>query len=223
MNEQPGPAPLTGWRRTLVLTVDRWIYFLSKRWLIFFNLAVALYLFLPVLAPVLTVAGAPRVGKALYIAYRPACHQLPERSLFLFGPKLTYSLEELHGAGLISPQDGPLARQRFLGAPGIGFKIALCQRDIALYGTMFIAGLAFGVVRALRKQPVRPLPLWLFGLLLVPMIADGGTQLIMLRESNLVLRTITGALTGFACVWLLYPHLQAAFDDLRIQAEARVR
>ena len=88
---------------------------------------------------------------------------------------------------------------------------------------MVIAGLAFGVVRALRKQPVRPLPLWLFGLLLLPMVIDGGTQLLMLRESSWVLRGVTGALTGFACVWLLYPHLQAAFDDLRIQAEARVR
>jgi uncharacterized membrane protein len=116
-----------------------------------------------------------------------------------------------------------VARQRFLGAPGIGFKVALCQRDIALYGTMVITGLAFGVVRALRKQPVRPLPLWLFGLLLLPMVIDGGTQLLMLRESGWVLRSVTGALTGFACVWLLYPHLQAAFDDLRIQAEARVR
>jgi uncharacterized membrane protein len=206
-----------GWRREVVLTLDRWIYRFSKRWLALFNLAIGLYVLLPILAPVLLVGGAPRLGRALYTIYRPACHQLPERSLFLYGPKLTYSLEELHTAGLVAEQDGPVERQRFLGAPGIGFKVALCQRDLALYGSMVAAGLAFGLWRRLR-----PLRLWVFGLMLLPMAIDGGTQLLLLRESTLLLRSVTGALTGVACVWLLYPHLQQAFDDLRRQANKRV-
>jgi uncharacterized membrane protein len=202
----------------LILTLDRWIYRFAKRWLALFNLALALYLFLPVLAPVLVAHGAPRLGRLIYTVYRPACHQLPERSFFLFGPQRVYSLDELHEAELVAPQDGPVERQRFLGTPGIGFKIALCQRDIALYGGMLAAGLVFGLVR----KRMRPLKLWLFGLLLLPMGIDGGTQLLMLRESNWVLRILTGVLAGFACVWLLYPHLEGAFEDLRQQANQRV-
>lgn len=224
MNEQTSPAPVTGWKRELILTLDRWIYVFAKRWLAIFNIGMGLYLLLPLLAPVLMSGGASQVGRLIYVVYRPACHQLPERSFFLFGPKPLYSLEELHSADLLTEQDGPAERQRFLGAAGIGFKVALCQRDLAMYGSMFAAGLVFGLVRALRlKRPLRPLKLWLFGLLLLPMAIDGGTQLLMLRESNWWLRVVTGVLTGAACVWLLYPYLQEAFDDLRQQANKRVR
>jgi len=218
LSEQTSQASLTGWRREVVLTLDRWIYRLAKRWLALFNLAVGIYVLLPVLAPVLMAGGAPRIGQAIYVLYRPSCHQLPERSIFLFGPQRTYSLEELIGAGLISEQDGNLERQRFLGTPGIGYKVAICQRDLALYGSIVALGLVFGLVR----KHLRPLRLWAFGLLLLPMAIDGTTQLLMLRESNWVLRFITGTLTGVACVWLLYPHLEEAFDDLRRQANKRV-
>jgi uncharacterized membrane protein len=223
VSENTSQARLTGRKREIVLALDRWIYRVAKRWLVLFNLGIGLYLLLPILAPVLTAGSAPRIGQALYRIYRPACHQLPERSVFLFGPKLIYSLEELHRADLISEQAGNLERQRFLGAPGIGLKVALCQRDLALYGSMLVAGLAFGLHRALHpKRPLRPLRLWVFGLALVPMIVDGGTQLLMLRESTWLLRVVTGTLTGVACVWLLYPHLNSAFEDLRRQANKRV-
>jgi uncharacterized membrane protein len=205
------------------LTLDRWIYGFAKRWLAVFNVGMGLYVLLPFLAPLLMTGGAPLLGRALYTVYRPACHQLPERSVFLFGPQALYSLEELRDAGLVSERDGPVERQRFLGTPGIGFKVALCQRDLALYGSMFAAGVVFGLWRWLRpRRPLRPLKLWLFGLLLTPMALDGGSQLLMLRESNWWLRVVTGTLTGIACVWLLYPHLEQAFDDLRRQANKRV-
>jgi uncharacterized membrane protein len=214
---------MTGWKRDVILTLDRWIYLFAKRWLVVFNVGMGLYVLLPILAPVLMVGGAPRIGRMLYIVYRPACHQLPERSFFLFGPRHLYSLEELRGAGLVAEGAGPVERQRFLGTPGIGFKAALCQRDLAMYGSMFVAGLAYGLWRLLfPRRPLRPLKLWVFGLLLLPMAFDGGTQLLLLRESNWVLRLITGTLTGVACVWLLYPYLDEAFDDLRRQANKRV-
>ena len=214
---------VTGWKRDVILTLDRWIYLFAKRWLFVFNVGMGLYVLLPVLAPVLLAGGAPGIGKMLYTVYRPACHQLPERSVFMFGPRALYSLEELHDAGLVAEGAGPVERQRFLGTPGIGFKVALCQRDLAMYGSMFVAGLGYGLWRLLfPRRPLRPLKLWIFGLLLLPMALDGGTQLLMLRESNLVLRLITGTLTGVACVWLLYPYLEEAFDDLRRQANKRL-
>ena len=212
------PPQVTGWKRDLVLFLDRQIHHLSKHWLAVFNVLTGIYLLLPILAPVLMASGAPQWGRLIYLAYRPACHQLPERSFFLFGPQATYDLDELWALGQVSPSDNILTRQRFLGAIQIGYKIALCQRDIALYGSLFVGGLIF----ALLRHRLRALSLVTYLLCLVPMALDGGTQLIGLRESGPLLRLLTGGLLGFASVWMLYPRLQEAFDEVRWQANQRV-
>jgi uncharacterized membrane protein len=209
---------VTGWKRDLVVWIDRQIYSLAKHWLVVFNLLVGVYVLLPILAPVLMVSGTPSLGRVIYLVYRPACHQLPERSFFLFGPQATYSLDELWALGVVSEEDNIFARQAILGTPEVGFKLALCQRDVALYGGILVAGLLFGLVR----KRLRPLKLWIFGLLLLPMAVDGVTQLFFLRESTWPLRSLTGGLVGIACVWLLYPHLETAFAEIREQVTARL-
>jgi len=60
----------------------------------------------------------------------------------------------------------------------------------------------------------------------VPIAVDGGTQLFALRESNWLLRTLTGALFGFAVVWITYPHVESAMqevieDELALQDRAK--
>lgn len=212
-------APVTGWRRDLVLFLDRQIYHLSKHWLSVFNLLMGLYILLPLLAPVLMVSGAPQLGRLIYVMYRPACHQLPERSFFLFGPRATYSIDELWALGLLDQPDNILARQNFVGDLTVGFKLGLCQRDIAMYGALLVGGILFALVR----RRIRPLSLLAYGLCLLPMMIDGATQLVFLRESNWVLRTLTGGLVGLATVWVLYPHLETAFAQLRRQANERVQ
>ena len=218
MEKRSGNSQITGWKRDLVLFMDRQIYRLSKRWLAVFNLLVGIYVLLPILAPVLLASGAPQLGYLIHILYRPACHQLPERSFFLFGPQLTYTLDELWARGAISESDTILTRPKFLGSPEIGYKLALCERDIALYGGLFLSGLLFGLIR----KRLEPLSLLGYGLCLLPLAIDGGTQLIMLRESNWILRVITGGLTGIASVWMLYPRLETAFQEIRQQANERV-
>jgi uncharacterized membrane protein len=54
------------------------------------------------------------------------------------------------------------------------------------------------------------------------MAVDGVTQMLLLRESTWPLRVLTGGLVGVAAVWLLYPHLESAFADIRRQANDRV-
>jgi uncharacterized membrane protein len=218
LDVQTTRAPVTGWKRDLVLLIDRLIYHLAKHWLAVFNLLMGTYVLLPVLAPLLMAAGVPQLGRLIHLVYRPACHQLADRSFFLFGSQATYTVEDLRTLDLIPNPDDILARERFVGAPGVGFKMAICQRDIALYGGMVVAGLLFGLVR----KRVQPMSLLQYGLWLLPMVIDGGTQLVGLRESNWVLRLLTGAMTGYASVRLLYPHLEAAFADLRMQANERV-
>jgi uncharacterized membrane protein len=209
---------VTGKKRDLVLFLDRQIYHLSRHWLAAFNILTGIYVLLPLLAPLLMAAGAPQVGRLIYFAYRPACHQLPERTFFLFGPQANYTLDELWAVGLVDRTDDIFARQRFLGAIQIGWKMALCQRDMAMYGALFVGGLFFGL---LRKR-LHPLPLLGYLLCLVPMFIDGGTQLVGLRESSPLFRVLTGGLLGFATVWMLYPRLENAFAEVREQASQRV-
>jgi uncharacterized membrane protein len=218
MEHQASRPQATGWKRDLVVWIDRQIYALSKHWLTIFNLLIGLYVLLPILAPVLMTSGASTLGRAIYLVYRPACHQLPERSFFLFGPQMSYSLEELWSLGAVSETDNVFSRQRILGTPEVGYKLALCQRDMALYGGLLGAGLLFSLVRG----RLRPLKLWIFGLFLLPMAVDGITQLLFLRESTWPLRVVTGALVGIASVWLLYPHLETAFAEIRQQVITRL-
>jgi uncharacterized membrane protein len=218
MEHQASRPQIAGWRRDLVVWLDHQIYALSRHWLAIFNLLIAVYVLLPVLAPILMASGSPALGRIIYAVYRPACHQLPERSFFLFGPQASYSLDELWALGAVSDQDNIFTRQRILGTPEVGFKLALCQRDIALYGGLLAAGLLFGLVR----ERLRPLKLWLFGLFLLPMAVDGLTQLLLLRESTWLLRVVTGGLVGVGSVWLVYPHLETAFAEIRQQVRARL-
>lgn len=82
-----------------------------------------------------------------------------------------------------------------------GYQMAYCQRNTAIYTTMLAAGLLYG--RGRRSAP--GLPLWLWALLALPMVLDGGAATLGLRDSTPLLRTLTGALFGAATVWLAYP------------------
>ena len=70
----------------------------ARHWLLFVNLLVALWVGLPWLAPVFMHWGWTSAGKAVYLFYSFQCHQLPERSFFLFGRHAMYSLAEIQAA-----------------------------------------------------------------------------------------------------------------------------
>jgi len=200
-----GVKPVTGRTRDVVIFLDKLIFQLAKHWLFLANLTWGFYVGLPILAPILMLTGHPWLGNIIYTAYKVACHQIPWRSFFIGGSQIVYTYEEL------STLVGPALPQRYIGDVAIGYKVALCQRDVATYGTILLAGLVFGLVR----RRVKPLPIWAFALSLVPMGIDGLTQLFGLRESNWQLRMITGALFGLASIWLAYPYLEEGMRDIR--------
>jgi uncharacterized membrane protein len=208
-----GTKPITGRTRDLVVFADKAIFQLAKHWLALANVFWGLYVILPVLAPLLMVAGLALPAKVIYTIYRPACHQRPERSYFLGGPEMVYSPEELVAAGV---DLSPLVRD--IGNEAIGWKMAFCERDVAIYGTIFLAGLAYAVMRRLRRGPGAAtwrMALRHFALFLVPMGVDGVLQLFGFYESNWVLRTITGVAFGLGVVLFAYPYAQEGFDDVR--------
>ena len=62
-----------------------------------------------------------------------------------------------------------------------------------------------------------------YALFLVPLALDGGSQLLGLRESNWMLRTLSGALFGLATVWLAYPYVEEAMTDVLHGSEQQAR
>jgi uncharacterized membrane protein len=204
-------ASVTGRSRDVVIWLDKAIFRLAGHWLLAVNLVVSLYVGLPMLAPVLMNLGLTTPAKAIYFVYRPACHQRPERSYFLGGSQVLYSPDELEAAGV-----DPISRD--IGNEQVGYKVAFCERDVAIYGSIVVAGMLFGLVR----RRLRPLPILVYGLFCLPMFADGGLQLIGAYESNWALRSITGGLFGFGSVWFAYPYMEEAFADMRRTVNAKL-
>ncbi len=120
------------------------------------------------------------------------------------------------------------AARNFKGDERMGYKTALCARDMAIYSAMAGGGVAFLFVR----RRLRPVPLVLYAILgLGPIGLDGFSQLLGYppfefwppRETIPEFRVLTGALFGLMNVWLAFPYLeksmlQSAYDiDLTIQ------
>ena len=200
--------PVTGRTRDVVIFADKAIFRLAKHWLALANIFWGLYVGLPLLAPVLMDAGMELPAKAIYLVYRPLCHQRPERSYFYGGEQLVYSAEELVEAGV---SVGLLSRD--IGNEAVGWKVAFCERDVAIYGAIFVTGLVYAIVRK-RLRGWR-MKLRYFALFLVPMGVDGLLQLVGLHESTWLLRSITGAIFGVGAVIFAYPYADEGFADVR--------
>lgn len=237
-------APLPGRMET---TIDSAVYWFTRHWLAVFNVVIAVYVGLPLLAPTLMHLGMTAPARLIYTVYSPFCHQMASRSFFLYGDQYAYprdiagtnlapieaymsQIAEFSGVSA-APEDWVsflLPARRFTGNEQMGYKTALCERDMAIYGFVLIGGLVYGLFR--KRGPVKPLPLWAFLVFgLGPIALDGFSQLfsqygvalapmsafsqfLSLRESSPFLRTLTGALFGFTLVWLTYPHIDASMQ-----------
>jgi uncharacterized membrane protein len=222
----------------------------ARHWLLFSNLLIALWVLLPWLAPVFMYWGWESAGKATYFIYSFQCHQLPERSYFLFGKELTYSLAEIQAAW--QKTSDPFILRQFIGNPEMGWKVAWSDRMVSMYTSLLFAGLLYGLVR----WRLKPLSFWKFAILLFPMVIDGTTHMISdlagigqgFRDTNIWLqiltnsalpaafyqgdalgsfnswlRLITGLLFGFALVGFAYPYINHSFADIVHYSEASVK
>jgi len=192
-------------------TANRLVLWIARHWLALFNTAWATYVILPFLAPVLMAAGWYAPARLIYCVYSFLCHQLPDHSYFLSGTNPVPLGPELMAAGA-PPSNDLLLFRTFIGNDAVGYKVALCERDIAIYASVSLAGILFALVR--RFRPLRAPTLKVYVLFLIPIAVDGLTQLVGLRESNWWLRTLTGALFGIASVWLAYPYIEDAMQEV---------
>lgn len=218
-----------------VYRVANWI---SQHWLLVFNSLIGIYVLLPFLAPLLLANGFQRPATVLYRVYSPTCHQMAFRSIFIGGEQAVYprahahtlveaesfesyaqQLDEFQGVSLNGlGADLILAARQFTGNQQMGFKTAICQRDLAIFGFLLIGGLVFGLLRG--RIRIRPLPLIIFLIVgMGPIAFDGFSQLfsyyipaLAFRESPPFLRIGTGALFGFCVAWLVLPYIQQGQD-----------
>jgi uncharacterized membrane protein len=163
--------------------------------------------------------------------YGIACHQLAFRSWFLFGEQIAYPRALAHIAGMRTFEEiigmnsnDFISARTFIGNDLVGYKIALCQRDVAIYGGLLL----FGVIFSLAKNRIFPLPwFWWIIIGLVPIGIDGISQIISqlpiqfiqyilpLRESTPLLRTVTGLLFGVTTGWFAYPIVEISMRETR--------
>jgi len=220
-----------------VTTGDRISYWIARRYLLLLNLFMLFYVGLPFLAPTLMKMGVTLPARAIYRMYSPLCHQFGFRSFFLYGEQAFYPLAEAKLAGVktfeqatgISNLDNPYSITRFdarayTGDEKVGYKIALCERDVAIY----LGLLAFGIIFGLTGRRIKTLhwAIWLF-IGIAPIALDGFSQLFSqfnwhllavafpYRESTPYLRVLTGALFGFATAWFAYPNIEESMSETR--------
>jgi uncharacterized membrane protein len=221
----------------VVTRADRISWWVSRNYLNVVLVFLFLYTGLPFLAPALMKAGVEAPARAIYFIYSGLCHQFGFRSFFLFGEQPYYPLREANMTGIkdfetatgIPDLHNPASLTRFdarayIGNEIVGYKVALCERDVALWGTMFL----FGLLYQFTGRKIRPLhPIFWAALALVPIGLDGFSQLISqfefswlahilpYRESTPFLRILTGALFGISTAWFGLPNMEENMIDSR--------
>jgi uncharacterized membrane protein len=206
-------------------------------WFTLFGVIAGVYVILPFLAPVFMEIGWTGAGKVIYFIYSWLCHQLPQRSFFLFGRQLTYSMAEVQNAW--QNTNNPLILRQFIGNPTLGWKVAWSDRMISMFTSIWLFGLvaAAKAVEALSwwgwsspaaygfgwHQPSHQRPVWYW-----TGFRDSNTWLAALTQQalpptfysgdawgsfNSLMRLFTGLLFGLGIVWFCFPYLDDTFSS----------
>jgi len=235
------PSPASAHGRTPADLINQTVHWCGQHWLPVFTIILVLYIGLPWLAPVFMVLGWTGAGDFIYRVYSTQCHQLPQRSFFLFGDSPMLSLSAVQTLGVNS--ENPLVLRRFIGNADVGWKVAWSDRMVYMYTGLLLFGLVYWPLR----RRLKPLPWWGLLLFLLPMAVDGFSHALSdmmggmgsgFRFANIWLipltggvfpdtfytgdgfgsfnswmRLTTGILFGLGVVWFAYPRLDEAFRE----------
>jgi len=216
---------------------ERFALWFSRSYALVISAIILIFLGLAMLPPFLAAKGMNNAARVGYKFYSLLCHQLAFRSFFIMGDQYAYP-RELAGVKSLddtyeditgkSAEDIRFA-QEFIGNDKIGFKLALCQRDVAIY-----AGLGlFGIFFQLTGKKIKHLRWYLWIIIaLIPIALDGGSQLpglaegwpawMPIRESTPLLRTLTGAMFGIGTAWYVFPMMEESIQETRFSLERKL-
>ncbi len=176
-------------------TYDRFIIsigsFIIKHWLTITNVALIIFIIPILLSPYLASTGDPTlvaISGAIMAGYHPTCHQIPDRSLFIFGHQMTVCSRCF--AIYVSFLAGGLLfyfLKNRLKPFHIFYYVLLCV-PMAIDGTAQL----FGV----------PLPRGI----------GPGMQLVWTTLSNNELRVVTGAIFGLGSALFVMPYMQQILE-----------
>lgn len=209
---------------------------LSRSYVWMISLFLILFTAIAFLPPLLEKNGNTAIAGGIYKAYSILCHQLAYRSYFLGGEQIVYPRELAHIKGLLTYEEVTgstaadlLYSRSLIGNPTMGYKVALCERDIAIYLSMALFGIFFEVtgkkIKGLRWY------LW-FLIALAPIALDGFSQLpglalgwptwLPIRESTPFLRSLTGTLFGAGTAWYMYPLMEETMSITRFNLNRKL-
>ena len=95
-----------------------------------------------------------------------------------------------------------------------GHAMAFEQRDVSVHAGLALAGLLYLYWMRIRK----PLPTWVAGLMVAPMLIDVAISTVGILPSTWFSRLWTGGLAGIAVIWWSYPR----FDSYLRKVQAHV-
>jgi uncharacterized membrane protein len=212
----------------------------TSKWFLAFVVVYGLWVWMPFLAPLFARLGLNGPANAIYFVYSFFCHQLPERSYFLFGSQVSYSLAEIQAVWIDTVN--PLLLRKFTGTAAMGWKVAWSDRMVSFYGGVWL----FALLWLPLRRRLKSLPWWGLVLFLLPLTVDGMTHFFSdlagigqgFRDSNLWLanltgydfpasfyngdalgsfnawmRIVTGSLAALGLVWFVFPYLDEAFSN----------
>lgn len=167
---------------------------LAKHWLIIFTVLVLLFIIPIVGYPYLMSTGNPvlqSIAHVILVMYKVTCHQLPERSLFVFGYQMTVCSRcfAIYAAFLAGCVAFAFVRKR-LKIWSLKYFVIFCI-PMAIDGFAQLLGV--------------PLPRGI----------GPGWELIWSTVSNNEWRIVTGAIFGLACSLYVLPYLEEIFGDAK--------
>lgn len=175
---------------------------LIRHWLTVINVLLFLFIVPIVLAPYLASTGSPalvQAGSIIMAAYHVTCHQLPDRSLFIFGRQMAVCSRcfAIYASFLLGGLLFYFLRGRLKPLPIVFFILACVP--------MGIDGMAqlFGI----------PLPRGI----------GPGFVLVWTTLSDNGLRVVTGAIFGLGSALFVLPYMERIFEGADTPAGPRAK
>ena len=216
---------------------DKFSLWFAKSYVWVINAILLIFIVGAFTPPLLMLSEKPNSARFFYKFYSVLCHQLFFRSFTLGGAQFFYprdlagfeNMMSFETATEMNADDLEFARQ-FLGNEKLGYKLGLCQRDIAIYLAMALFGIGF----QFSKRKTKPIKWYVwFAIALIPIGLDGASQLpglavgwpdwLPIRESTPLLRVITGAMFGFGTAWFMFPQMEEGMKATRQHLETKKR